>query len=135
MSRAVEVRAKMRALLVDCPPRREAEDLVAAAVGEDGLGPANERVKAAAARDQIVAGTQIEVIRVAEQNLDAEVLEVAMRDGLHRALRADGHERRRLDFAVRRRHHASSRAAVGVCHLKTERHVLSLTTVNTRRAR
>ena len=75
--RAVEVRSEVRALLVDRPAVGQAEHLVAAAVGQDRLVPADEPVQAAAPRDEIVAGTQIEVIGVAEQNLGAQRLEFA----------------------------------------------------------
>ena len=47
-------------------------------------------------------------------------LEVAVRQPLHRALRADRHERRRLDVAVRRRHHAAACGAIGVGDAKSE---------------
>ena len=50
----------------------EAEHLVAAAVGEDRSGPADEAVQPAAPRDQVVAGPQIQMIGVAEQDLGAE---------------------------------------------------------------
>ena len=43
-----------------------------------------------------------------------------MRDALDRALRADRHERRRLDVAVRGRHDAAPRTAVGVGDSKRE---------------
>ena len=112
--RAVEVRAELHALLADLAHRREAEDLVAAAVGQDRMRPADERVQAAGARDQLVAGTQVQVVGVAEDDLGARILDVAVRDALHRAARADRHERRRLHDAVRRRQHAAPRRAVGV---------------------
>ena len=67
-------------------------------------------VQPAAPRDQIVAGAQVEVIGVAEDDLGADLFEIAMGDALDRALRADRHERRRLDDAVRRREHAAARA-------------------------
>src|ERR1700722_4384046 len=75
MRRAVEVRAEVRALLVDRAPVGQAEHLVTAAVGEDGLAPADEAMQAAATRDQIVAGAEVEVIGVAEQDLGAEAVE------------------------------------------------------------
>src|SRR5262249_28612732 len=106
--------------------RRQAEHLIAAAVGEDRLGPADEPVQSAAARDQIVAGPQVEMVGVAQQDLGADRFEVAMRDALDGALRADRHERRRLDLTVRRRHPATPRAAIPVYDLKREGHVLSL---------
>ena len=76
------MRPEPRALLVDRAPRRQAEHLIAAAVGENRLRPADEAMQPAAPRDQIVAGTQVEVIGVAEQNLGAERLEIAVRHAL-----------------------------------------------------
>src|SRR5262245_15502932 len=66
------------------------------------------------------------MIGVAQDDPGADRFEIAMGDALDRALRADRHERRRLDDAVRRRHHAASRRAVGVCYAEIEGHVLSL---------
>ena len=57
--------------------RRQAEDLIAAAVGEDRPVPADEAVQPAAPRDQLVARPQVQVIGVAEDDLGAEILEVA----------------------------------------------------------
>ena len=67
-------------------------------------------MQAAAPGDQIVAGPQVEVIGVAQEDLGAERVEIAVRDAFHRALRADRHERRRLDVAVRASHDAAARA-------------------------
>ena len=80
-----------------------------------------KRVEAAGARDQLVAGTQVQVIGVAEDDLGARVLDVAERDPLHRAARADRHERRRLHRAVRRLEHAAPRGAVAVGDAERER--------------
>ena len=55
----------------------------------------------AAPRDEVVARPQVEVIRVAEDDRRADVLEIARRHRLDRALRADRHEDRRLDRSVR----------------------------------
>ena len=66
------MRSEVRALLVDRAPRGEAEHLIAAAVGQDRPRPADEAVQAAAPRDEIVAGPQIQVIGVAQQDLGAE---------------------------------------------------------------
>ena len=66
------------------------------------------------------------MVGVAQKNLGAGRFEIAMGHALDGALRADGHERRRLDRAVRRGHHAAARAAVAIDDLKTKRHVLSL---------
>jgi len=51
--------------------------------------------------DQLVAGAQVEVIRVAQQNADAEILrKVALGESFDGGLRADRHEHGRLDIAM-----------------------------------
>ena len=100
--RTVEMRPKMRAVLVDRAAGREAEHLIPAAVGEDRPRPAHEAMEAAASGNQIVPGPKREVVGVAEQDLRAERFEIAMRDALHRALRGNRHERRRVDDTVGR---------------------------------
>ena len=102
VQRAVQMRAELRPLLANPPHRRQAEHLVAAAVGEDRPVPADEAVQAAGARDEVGAGPQEQVIGVAEDDLRAELVELPVRHRLHRAARADRHEHRRLDDAVRR---------------------------------
>ena len=44
------------------------------------------------------------MVRISEDDLRAQVLEIAVRDGLDGALRPNGHERRRLHHAMRRAH-------------------------------
>ena len=92
----------------------QAEHLKATAVGEDRVIPADEAVKPAPARDQLVAGPQEQVIGVAEDDLGAELFQVALAHRLDGALRADRHERRRLHHAVRGRELAAARGAVDV---------------------
>ena len=58
--RSIEMRSKPRALFGDRPPLREAEHLIAAAVGKNRLAPADKTMQSAATRDQVVAGTQID---------------------------------------------------------------------------
>ena len=64
-------------------------------------------------RDQAVARAKIQMIRIAQQDLDAEALEIAVRDAFHGALSADRHERRRFDLAVRRGHDTAPSPSVG----------------------
>ena len=61
---------------VERPPVAEAEHLIAAGVGQDRAAPADEAVQPAAPRDQLVAGTQMQVIGVAEEDVGAELLEL-----------------------------------------------------------
>src|SRR3982074_2440747 len=53
--------------------------------------------------DSFVARPKIKMIRVAEQNLDAQIAERLLRKSLYCALRADRHERGRVNNAVRSR--------------------------------
>jgi hypothetical protein len=71
-------------------------------------------METAASRNQSITRPEIQMIGVAQEDLGAEVQEISMGDAFHRALRPDGHERRRLDVAVRRRHHAAARTLIGV---------------------
>ena len=114
MLRAIEMRAELGPLFPNLPDRREAEHLVAAAVGEDRMRPADERVQPAAPGDQIAAGAEEQVVGVAENDLGAEILEIAMGHRLHRAAGADRHERGGLDDAVRRAQLAAPRQAFAV---------------------
>ena len=100
MRAAVEMRAKLDAVLVDLSALGQAEDLIAAAVGQDWLVPANKFVEAAAARDQFVARTQHQVIGVAKNDAGANLLKMLRSQGLNRALGADRHEHGRLDLAM-----------------------------------
>jgi hypothetical protein len=77
-------------------------------------------VQPAAALDQLVAGPEKQVIRVAEHNLGPGGFDVAMQHRLDRPLRADGHEGRGLDAAVRRLDAAEARPAVGGGERETE---------------
>src|SRR5947207_15221794 len=76
MRGAVEMRSKLHAVFGDRAPGGEAEHLIPATVGEDGPEPSDERVKAAAPRDQVVARPQVEVIGVAQEDVGAELFEI-----------------------------------------------------------
>src|SRR5687768_18451037 len=105
MLTAVEVRTKRCALLVHPPSLRQAEHLIPAAVGQYWFLPADEGVQTPECGDACRAGTQVQMIRIREDDLGSNIVEVAMRDRLHRTLRADSHECRRIDDAVRGRQH------------------------------
>ena len=60
------------------------------------------------------------MIRIAENDLGAEVFQIAMRDGLHRTLGADRHERGCIDGAMRRLEHAAPRRTVRVSDSEVE---------------
>ena len=68
-SGAVDVRAKSNAAFVERHAIGEAEDLKAAAVGEDRAVPAHERVEAAQGRDGLLARPERQMIGVGEDHL------------------------------------------------------------------
>lgn len=64
--------------------------------------------------DELVAGAQIKMIGIREQDPDAELFgEVALREAFDRGLRAYRHEDRGLDGAVRRVEQTSPRTGEG----------------------
>jgi|GEM_PF-6048796 len=111
----------MGAVFGEFAPVGEGKDLIPAGVGEDRAGPLHERVKPAGLFEDFGAGPEVEVVRIAEDDLRPDVRhEFARRNGLHRADGAHGHEDGRLDGAVRGLD--QSRAGRGVCVLKGEAH-------------
>src|SRR4051794_32351557 len=119
------MRSEMRAPLVDGAAGGQAEYLIAAAVGQDRARPPREPVQSPSPCDQIVAGPEIEMVGVAQQNFGAGVFQITMGHALHGALSTDRHEGRRFDRAMRRTDDAAACAAVAIDNLKTKRHVLS----------
>jgi hypothetical protein len=81
----------------------ETEDLEAAGIGKDGIGPGHETVEAAQLADELMPRPEEKMIGVGEQNLDPEVVrEITLGQPLDSRLRADGHEDGRFDSSVRR---------------------------------
>ena len=69
--------------LGDLAQAAQAEHLEAAGIGEDGVGPGHEAVQPAHPADEFVAGPQIEVIGVGQQDADAEIFgQIALRRAL-----------------------------------------------------
>ena len=73
------MRTEFHAVRFDFADFGEAENLEAAAVGENGLVPVHEFVQPAGGADDVEAGAQIEMIGVAENDLRAHL--VAVRAG------------------------------------------------------
>jgi hypothetical protein len=113
MRAAVEVGAELDAVGGDFAEGVEGEDLEAAGVSEDGARPTDEAMQAAHAADGLVAGAQIEVVSVAEDDFDAEGFERVLGDGFDGALRADGHEDRGFDGLMRQEETAAAAAGGG----------------------
>ena len=80
----------------------EAVDLETAAVGQDGLRPGDEGVQPAHGPDGLRAGTEKQVVGIAEDQMGAEGGDLVMGQALDRALAGDGGEGRRGDVPVGR---------------------------------
>ncbi len=63
-------------------------------------------------RDDLEPRAQPQVERIPEHDLRAELLELRRAHRLHGAVGADGHERRRIDLAVREREPPAARGPV-----------------------
>ena len=107
--RAVQVRAELDAVRLDLADGRQAEHLEAAAVGQDRPRPIDEPVQPARGADDVQPGPDVEVIGIAEDDLRAHLAQLARVNRLHAALRADGHEDRRIHDAMRRGQPAQAR--------------------------
>ena len=118
MARAVQMRTELHALLADFAQGAQAEDLKAAAVREHGSGPGGEAVQAAVPGHQLVAGPQIKVIGIAQNDGRADGRQIVGRNGLDRAHRAHGHEDGRGDDAVGRAQQPGAGRAVRVLQCK-----------------
>src|SRR6516225_3776906 len=117
---AVQMRPETHAYAGDFPQISQAEDLIAAGVGKDGPAPGHEGVQAAELANQLVAWAQIEVIGVGQDDAGAQLFERFLRQALDRRGRADGHENRGFDCAMRSREEATAPAS-RIALLKSER--------------
>ncbi len=97
---AVEVRTEADTFVRDLAQGAEREDLKSAGVGKHGTRPTDESVQAAETADGLVAGAEIEVISVAEDDLRTERFERVLGNSFDSACGADGHEDGSLDGAV-----------------------------------
>ncbi len=119
---AIEMRAKGDAFLGDFAQIVQAEHLEAAGIGEDRARPCHETVQASELADGLDSRTQIEVISVAEKNLNPEFLENILRHGFDGSYRAHGHEHGGLDGAVRRAEAADSGLLAGGLDVELDGH-------------
>src|SRR5215469_9293516 len=120
---AVQMRAEAYAFVGDFAKFRQAENLVAARIGENGAGPGHKLMQAAEAANQLMAGTQIKMIGVGQNDFRAEPFKGFLREGLDGGLRADRQKERSLHHAVRRGETAAARAGgAGFQDLKGKTH-------------
>ncbi len=122
MAGAVKVRTELHTVFRDFSQVVQAEYLEASGVGEDGAGPAHETVQAAEAADELVAGAEIEMIGVAEDDLRVKLFKEVLRDGLDRCGCSDGHEDGSFDRSVREGQGGSTGRGFGLVDFEVERH-------------
>ncbi len=89
---AVDVRAEDGLLLGDLADGREAEELEAAAIGQDRAVPAHEAVQAAQVADHLLARPQGQVIGVGQHHLGPGLAELLDFQSLDARLGGHGHE-------------------------------------------
>ena len=118
------MRAERHAVAGDFPQIAEAEHLKSAAVRQDCAIPRHEFMQAAELPDQVVAGAQIQMIGVAQNDLGVHVGQHLRQHSFDRALRPDRHEDRRRHVAVRGRERPQAGAGMGVCGVYLKIHVI-----------
>lgn len=89
--------------LTDSHQRSERDHLKAARVSQHWLAPCGKLVQAAKALNPFVTWSQIEVVRVRQDDLCTYRVQVIRIERLHGRIRPNGHEIWRLDNAVRER--------------------------------
>ncbi len=116
----IDVAAEARTFFRDRAVGCQREDLVAAGVGEDGTLPAHVVVNPAHALEQLGAGTQHQVVRVAQQNVRPGLRDALRQHRLDRRRGAHRHKGRGPDHTARRLHLTLTRAAIRTLDCKPE---------------
>ena len=126
------MRTKTDAFIGDFAQRGQAENLIAAGIGENRIAPGHEGMEAAELANQLVARTQIKVIGIGENDARAQFFERVLRKSLDRGGSAHRHEDRRFDYAVRRGQLAAprSRGRIALQYLKCKTHPSSVSGEN-----
>ena len=120
------MRAEGHAFGADGAQLVEAENLESPGVGENRPGPRHETMQAAELADLFHSRPQVEVIGIAEKNLDPEFFKNVLRNALDGGQRADRHEHRRFDLPVRGEQAAGTGRAGSRFDVKLEGHSLGL---------
>ena len=116
----VEVALKDRALLAHRARMRQRENLKSAGVGEHRALPTHESMDAARAAKHFGSRPQQEMVSISEQDLRARILERLWELRLHRGLRADRHEERRLHRIVQSAKRGRARTRARSLRLKAK---------------
>src|SRR5579864_6757652 len=98
--RAVKMRSERYPFLTDLPQFAQAEHLKPARIGENRPLPGAEFVQSPQSAHQFMPRTQVKMVRVAQDDLRAQLFQNILGDALDRALRAHGHEHRSLHLSM-----------------------------------
>src|SRR5258708_2922803 len=124
MFSAIEMRTKAHPFVGDFSQFGKAKHLIATGVRENRTRPGHELVQAAKLADQLVAGAQIKMIGIGEDDFRAEFFERFLGQSFDGSLCANGHEEGRLDGAMRRGQAATARASrIGLRNRKGKIHL------------
>src|SRR5450755_814932 len=118
VGRSIEVRPEGDAFFANFAKIVEAENLEAAGVGEDGAIPRHEAMQTAHLANGLDSGTQIKMVGIGQENLDAEFFQYILRNTFDGCQRSNRHEDRRFDLSVRSDEFASAGRAAGGFNLK-----------------
>src|SRR5262249_7436766 len=100
--RAVEMRPKFHTVRLDLSDFREAENLEPTAIRQNRQRPVHKPMQAASLADDLHPRSDIQVIRVAENDLRPHLAQLARVERFDARLRADRHEHRCFDDTARR---------------------------------
>ena len=117
---AVDVRLELDAVLTDPAKPLEREHLKAARVGQHRPRPRGEAVESAHGADDVLPGTQVQVVGVAQDDLRAGARDIGRAQAPDHAVRAHRHERRGLHRPVRQGQRAGPGLALGGVEAKAE---------------
>src|SRR5262249_44694327 len=120
---AVEMRLELHAFLGNGALLREAENLKASAVGQNGTVPSDEAMQASQVGDQLRPRSKHQVIGVAEDDLRPQARQIIRADRLDCPCGSHGHEGRSFYAPVRSAQSSapSLRLSVAVQELKFNR--------------
>ena len=112
MRRTINVTLEGDAVIVDLAGLREREDLKAAGIGEHGRRPLHELMQTAHITDEFIAGPQIEVVGIAQDERGLNVFEMLGREGFDRGLGTDRRKYRGRNITMRGMQNTCTRFAV-----------------------
>ena len=105
---------EFHAVLGDLAQFRQGKHLKSAGIGEDRPIPVHEGMQISRLGDEILAGTQVQVVGIGKNDLRVAVLQLVGGHGFHAGLGAHGHEDGGLDHAVGRMQPAPASAGFAV---------------------